>query len=123
MRSARMDGGVAVLCGVLALAGCGGSSGDESSTETTTASAAKVTSLDVGDLSCGAAVSAPVDVIWTTESATAVEIQVDASRYASGGPSGTRTVVVPCDGSTHVIAVTPRGEGGLGETETKEISN
>jgi hypothetical protein len=121
MRSARTVGGAVVLCGAVALAGCGGSSGSESGTGTT-ASAAKVTSLEVGELRCGGAPSAPVDVTWTTEGATAVEVQVDGFPSAPGGPSGTKTVVVACDGNTHEIFVTPRDAGSFGETETKEIS-
>ena len=111
-----------MLCCTVALAGCGGSGGGASSTETTTASAAKVTSLEVGELRCGGAASAPVDVTWTTEGATAVEVQVDGFPPAPGGPSGTKVVVVACDGNTHEIFVTPRDAAGFGEPETKEIS-
>ena len=123
VRSAPTVGGVAALCCAIGLAGCGGSSGSESSTETTTTSAAKVTSFDVGDLRCGAGVSAPVDVTWTTEAAAAVDIKVDDFPSASGGPSGMKTVTVPCDDESHQIAITPIGASGPGETETKHVSD
>ena len=123
MRSASTTGRVATLCSLIALAGCGGSSGSESGTETTTTSAAKVASFDVGDLKCGAAVSAPVDVAWTTEAATSVEIKVDDFPPATGGPSGTKTMTVPCDDQSHEIAITPIGAAGPGEAETKQISD
>lgn len=109
-----------MLCSVVALAGCGGSS---SSTETTTSTAAKVTSFDVGDLRCGAAVTAPVDVTWTTAGATGVDIAVDDFPPATGGPSGTKVVTVPCDDKSHLIAITPTSEAGTGETETKDVSS
>ena len=31
-------------------------------------------------------------------------------------------VTVPCDDKSHQIAITPKGEAGPGETETKNIS-
>ena len=120
MGSVSIAGGIAALCSVVALAGCGGSGGTGS---TTTASAAKVTSFDVSKLVCGAAVTAPVNVTWTTEGATSVDIAVDDFPPAKGGPSGTKVVTVPCDGDSHQIALTPTGTGGAGETQTKDVSS
>ena len=112
---------------VLLAAGCGGSSGSESpSTQTTTtvASAAKVRSFDVGDLSCSSgAATAPAEVSWVTENATAVEIGVDSFTPAAFGPSGTAMVTVPCDGKSHEISITPQSDSGPGEAETKEVSS
>jgi hypothetical protein len=86
MTSVRSVGGVVALCGAVALtAACGGSGGSD----TTTTSAAKVTSFDIGDLTCGAARTAPVDVTWTTLGAKAVGIAVDDFPAERGGPSGT----------------------------------
>jgi len=91
-------------------------------TTTTTASEAQVTTFDVGDLSCGAATTAPVTVSWETENATAVEIAVDNFSPAGFGPSGSTSVVVPCDGASHTISITPQSDSGQGETETKDVS-
>jgi hypothetical protein len=131
MRSARSAAVVTALFGVLALlaAGCGGSGGSESTTgsttesTTTSASEAKITSFDVGDLVCGGAVTAPVDVTWATQNATAVDIAVDDFTAIGRGPSGTTTVTVPCDGESHQISITPKSGAGLGETETKDVSD
>ena len=94
----------------------------ETTTTTTTTSAAKVTTFDVGDLSCGAATTAPVTVSWETENATAVEIAVDSFSPAGRGPSGSTTVVVPCDGSSHTISITPQSDSGPGEAQMKDVS-
>ena len=132
MRSARAAALVIALLGAVALpaAGCGGSGDSGSttgnttdSTETTSASEAKVTSFDVGDLVCGGAVTAPVDVTWATQDATAVDIAVDDFAEIRRGPSGTTTVTVPCDGESHQISITPKSDAGLGETETKDVSD
>jgi hypothetical protein len=90
-------------------------------TTTTAASPAEVTSFDVGDLSCGVATTAPVTVSWEAENATAVEIAVDSFSPAGFGPTGSTSVVVPCDGESHQITITPRSDSGLGEPESKEV--
>jgi hypothetical protein len=90
-------------------------------TTTTATSTAEVTSFDLGDLNCGAATTAPVTVSWETENATAVEITVDSFSPAGFGPSGSTAVVVPCDGESHQITITPRSDSGLGEPESKEV--
>jgi Pentapeptide repeats (8 copies) len=92
-------------------------------TTTTTTAAAEVTSFDVGDLSCGGATAAPVTVSWVTENTTAVEIAVDSVSPAGFGPSGSTSVVVPCDGESHQITITPRNDSGPGEAESKEVSS
>ena len=58
------------------------SGGTESTTTATIdtdmiASDARVVVFDVGELRCGGAVTAPVDVTWATEGATGVAIAVD----------------------------------------------
>ena len=123
MRSQETVGCVVMFWCMVALAGCGGSSGNESSTEATTTSAAKVTSFGVDDLRCGAAVTAPVEVTWSTEGATGVGIAVDDFSPAKAGPSGTMTITVPCDDNSHQITITPLGESGIGEAETHNISS
>jgi hypothetical protein len=67
-----------------------------------------VTSFDLSELDCGSAMTGPVTVTWETENATAVEIAVDTASPTSGGPSGSTTVVVACDGNPHAITITPR---------------
>jgi Pentapeptide repeats (8 copies) len=89
---------------------------------TTTTSTAEVASFDVGDLSCGAATTGPVTVSWTTTDATAVQIAVDTVAPASFGPSGTTTVVVPCDGESHSITITPLSDAGPGEPSSEDVS-
>jgi len=128
---------LAIAFASLLLAGCGGSGGSGSSdttttettetattTETTTTEAAlaKVTSFDLGDLTCGAATTAPVSVTWETSDATAVEIAVDTFSPAGFGPSGTTNVVVPCDGKSHTITITPESDAGQGEPQSKDVS-
>jgi hypothetical protein len=95
----------------------------ETTTTTTTTAAAGVTSFDVGDLTCGGATTAPVTVSWETENTTAVEIAVDSISPAGFGPSGSTSVVVPCDGESHQITITPRNDSGPGEPESKEVSS
>jgi hypothetical protein len=113
------------------LAGCGGSDGSPSTDTTTTettettateAAAAEVTSFEVGDLNCGAATTAPVSLTWTTADATAVEIAVDSFSPKGYGPSGTTTVVVPCDDESHTVTITPQSDAGTGEPESKDVS-
>ncbi len=89
---------------------------------TTTTSDAEVSSFEVGDLTCGAATTAPVTVSWETENATAVEIAVDSVSPAGFGPSGSTSVVVPCDGETHTITITPQSDAGPGEPDSEEVS-
>jgi hypothetical protein len=90
-------------------------------TETTVSVAPEITTFDVGDLSCGAASTAPVTVSWEAMNATAVEIAVDSFSPAGFGPSGSTSVVVPCDGESHEITITPRSDAGLGEPESKDV--
>jgi Pentapeptide repeats (8 copies) len=96
---------------------------DTQTTDTTQASEAKVTSFELSELDCGAATTGPVAVTWETENATAVQIGVDTASPTSGGPSGSTTVVVACDGEPHAITITPRSDSGPGVPETKEISS
>jgi Pentapeptide repeats (8 copies) len=92
-------------------------------TSTTAVSDAELTSLDVGDLDCGAAATGPVTVSWETSNTTAVEIAVDGLSPAGFGPSGSTTVVVPCDGESHQITVTPQSDAGPGQAESEEVSS
>ena len=115
---------VAVAASML-VAGCGGSGGSETTdtaSTTTEAGAAEVTSFDVGDLTCGAATTAPVAVTWTTADATAVEIGVDSFSPQGFGPSGTTNVVVPCDDESHTITITPHSDAGTGSPQSEEVS-
>jgi hypothetical protein len=91
-------------------------------TTTTEGAVAEVTSFEVGELMCGAATTAPVAVAWQTQNATAVEIAVDIVSPSGFGPSGTTNVVVPCDGESHTITITPENDEGPGEAESKEVS-
>jgi pentapeptide repeat protein len=92
-------------------------------TETTEAAEAEVTSFDLSDLDCGSATTGPVTVTWETENATAVEIAVDTASPTSGGPSGSTTVVVACDGNPHAVTITPENDSGRGVPDTKEVSS
>jgi hypothetical protein len=120
-----LDG--ATLCGTTRTDGtlddtsCPASTDTETETETT-ASLAEVTSLEVGELTCGGATTAPVEVTWDTANATAVEINVDGINPAGFGPTGSTNLVVPCDDAEHTISVTPQSDAGPGEPESKEIS-
>jgi hypothetical protein len=124
----NLDG--ATLCGTTRTDGtiddtsCPSSTDTTDTTETTTteAAVATVSSFDVGDLSCGAATTAPVAVSWATENATAVEIAVDSVPPSGYGPSGTTNLVVPCDGESHTITLTPQSDLGPGEAESEEVS-
>jgi hypothetical protein len=42
---------------------------------------------------------------------------------ASFGPTGTTTVVVPCDGEPHTITITPLSDAGPGEADSEEVSS
>ena len=99
------------------MAGCGGGSGGGSK-----AGAAEVSSFDVTDPDCAVANTAPVMVTWATSDATAVDVAVDDLRAKGYGPSGSATVLVPCDGASHKISVTPKNDAGTGKTETKTVS-
>jgi hypothetical protein len=48
---------------------------------------------------------------------------VDTFTPAGFGPSGSANVVVPCDGESHTITITPRSDAGSGEPESKEVSS
>jgi len=113
----RAVAGVALCC-ALAAAGCGGSNDSGSSAP----GAAGVTTFDLTDVNCGFAVTAPVTVTWATANATAVEIGVDDMSPKSFGPSGTTTLLIPCDDESHDIAITPQSDAGSGETQTKSVS-
>ena len=124
-----LDG--AILCGTTRTDGTTDDTDCEASTdtsntdttETTETAEATVTSFDLSELDCGSAMTGPVTVTWETENATAVEIAVDTASPTSGGPSGSTTVVVACDGNPHAITVTPRSDSGPGVPETKEVSS
>jgi len=82
-----------------------------------------VTSFEVGDLVCSSgATTGTVAVSWTTEATTAVELSVDGQLANTAGPQGSAGLVVPCDGGTHELSITPRSDSGNGETESKEVS-
>ena len=125
----RAQAGLLALVVGLLLAGCGGGSSDAQTTDTGTTetttteqAAPDVTSFEAGDLSCGAATTAPVSVTWQTENATAVEIAVDTFSPKGFGPSGTADVVVPCDDESHTITITPESDAGQGEPQSKDVS-
>jgi hypothetical protein len=94
---------------------------DSDTTETT--AQAEVTAFELSELDCGSATTGPVTVTWETENATAVEIAVDTATPKSGGPSGSTTVVVACDGEPHAITITPQSDSGPGVPDTKEVSS
>ena len=96
---------------------------DTATTETTETAEAKVTSFELSELDCGSATTGPVTVTWETENATAVEVAVDTTSPTSGGPTGSTTVVVACDGNPHAITITPESGAGPGVPETKEVSS
>jgi hypothetical protein len=96
---------------------------DTDTTETTESAEATVTSFELSELDCGSAMTGPVTVTWETENATAVEIAVDTASPTSGGPSGSTTVVVACDGNVHAITITPQSDSGAGVPDTKEVSS
>ena len=118
-----LDG--ATLCGTTRTDGTTDDTDCEASTdttETTEDAEATVTSFDLSELDCGSAMTGPVTVTWETENATAVEIAVDTASPTSGGPSGSTTVVVACDGNPHAITITPQSDSGAGVPDTKEVS-
>jgi Pentapeptide repeats (8 copies) len=129
---ANLDG--ATLCGTIRTDGttddtsCPPSTDTTETTETTdsdtTSAAASVTSFDVGDVDCpSGASSGTVTVSWTTEATTAVELSVDGTLTNTAGPDGSAGLVVPCDGATHEVSITPRNDSGSGETESQEVSS
>ena len=131
MRSRTAVGVLAFCWFALTVVGCGGSNGESTTTattegtetDTTAFSDARVTSFEIGELRCGGAVTAPVDVTWATEGATAVKIVVDNFTSVTLGTSGTRATLVPCDDNPHQISITPVGVAGPGKTETKEVAD
>jgi len=96
---------------------------DTTDTDTTDSAEATVTSFELSELDCGSAMTGPVTVTWETENATAVEIAVDTASPTSGGPSGSTTVVVACDGNPHAITITPQSDSGAGVPDTTEVSS
>ena len=119
-----LDG--ATLCGTTRTDGTTDDTDCEASTDTTETTEnpeATVTSFDLSELDCGSAMTGPVTVTWETANATAVEIAVDTASPTSGGPSGSTTVVVACDGEPHAITITPRSDSGPGVPDTKEVSS
>jgi hypothetical protein len=118
-----LDG--ATLCGPTRTDGTTDDTDCEASTETTETTEnaeATVTSFELSELDCGSATTGPVTVTWETENATAVEIAVDTAPPKSGGPSGSTTVVVACDGEPHAITITPESDSGPGDPDTKDVS-
>lgn len=119
----------ATLCGTTRTDGttddssCPASTDTAETTDTSDATQAEVTSFELSELDCGAATTGPVKVTWATENATAVEIAVDTAAATAYTPSGTATVVVPCDGQPHAITITPQGDAGAGVPETEEVSS
>lgn len=59
---------------------------------------------------------------WETANATAIEIVVDDGDPVLADAAGTLTLAVPCDGKEHSIAITPLGDDGPGEPETRTVS-
>lgn len=104
--------------------GCS-STTDTTTTETTTTevSEAEVSSFELTDLDCGQATTGPVTVTWATENATSVQVAVDTALPTPFPPSGSTTVVVPCDGEPHAITITPQNDSGPGVPDTKEVSS
>jgi len=122
----------ATLCGTIRTDGttddtsCPPSTETTDTTETTgtTSAAAAVTSFDVGDLDCPSGASTgTVMVSWTTEATTAVELGVDGALANTAAPEGSANLVVPCDGETHQVSITPRNDSGSGETESEGVSS
>ena len=123
----NLDG--ATLCGTIRTDGTTDDTSCPASTETTettetTASDAAVTSFEVGELDCSSGASTgTVTVSWTTEATTAVELSVDGQLANTAAPEGSADLVVPCDGATHDVSITPRSDSGSGETESQEVSS
>lgn len=120
----------ATLCGTIRTDGTTDDTSCPPSTETTdtttdtTSATAAVTSFDVGDLDCPSGASTgTVTVSWTTEATTAVELGVDGALANTAAPEGSADLVVPCDGETHQVSITPRNDSGSGETESEEVSS
>jgi hypothetical protein len=116
---------VVAVTAVVMLTGCGSSdpSGPETTgTATTTAAEPAITSFEVGELSCGHGVAAPVTVAWKTENATAVEITLDSSSPTGYGPDGSTEWYVVCDGASHTISITPLSDTARGAPQSEEVS-
>ena len=62
---------------------------------------------------------------WTTTGTTAVEFGVDGktpAASAGGGPQGSTTLQVPCDGDPHEVSVTAVNDASAGQTQTETVS-
>ncbi len=128
----NLDG--ATLCGTIRTDGttddtsCPASTDTTDSTDTTggdtTAQAAEVTSLSVGDLDCpSGGGDGTVSVSWETEAATAARVEVDGTEVESAGPSGSADVTVPCDGAEHEVSVVPLSDAGDGQADSETVSS
>jgi hypothetical protein len=112
----------ALLLAAAALAaGCGGDSGSTTTEPTTTDPV--MTSLEVGDLDCSEGSIGTIFVTWETANATAVDIVVDSGDPAGAGPSGALTLTAPCDGEEHEVSITPLGDDGPGQPETRTVGS
>jgi len=90
--------------------------------DATTAADPTVTSFEVGDLSCGHGVAAPVSISWKTENATAVLIALDDSSPTGYGPAGSTQFYVACDAAVHTISITPLSDTGQGAKQSEKVS-
>ncbi|MDW8339166.1 MAG: hypothetical protein RMM28_08520 [Thermoleophilia bacterium] len=81
-----------------------------------------LTSFEAEDVDCSLGTLGTVFVRWEAANATGVEIVVDGGDPAAAGPSGALTLTVPCDGEEHEVSITPLGDAGRGETETRVVS-
>ena len=62
-----------------------------------------------------------VTLTWATQNASGVDLSVDGpGLYGSYGPSGSQTLTVTCNGSTHTYQLTAKG--AQGQTVTKTVS-
>ncbi len=78
-------------------------------------------------VTCDAGASTVVaEIAYATANAETIEYTIDGEApgaQAGFGPSGTIGASLPCDGRSHVVAVTPFGAGGTqGPTEDVTIS-
>jgi hypothetical protein len=105
--------------------------------ETTTTTAAPTTTTASGeprltelngptDVTCGAgSASVTAEITYATSGADTISYTVDGQApgaQAGFGPSGTIGAELPCDGGSHVVAVTPIGNGSEGPTESLTIN-
>ncbi|HXY92104.1 MAG TPA: hypothetical protein VEP49_06475, partial [Acidimicrobiia bacterium] len=64
-----------------------------------------------------------VTLNWTTQNASSVDVLVDGGLYSPNlGPSGSTTINIPCDGSTHTYGVTAHGTHGGTATKTLSVT-